>query len=195
MYNNQTDVFRDWLLYIKTSCWFFYITLLTPPPPPPGGWGWHNCSPCHTWRGQGSLWAAKPEMCGPWENWRRDVQVNFRQLQNNKSFVRILLIEILCRLGCATGILESVYSRNQFSPTLTSFLKPEEVNMARVVPLRTAAKEESMGGGQGVPKCNCTGNCLNARCSCKKESRRCNSRCHNKRSCANVDAFIGWNKP
>ena len=25
MYNNQTDVFRDWLLYIKTSCWFFYI--------------------------------------------------------------------------------------------------------------------------------------------------------------------------
>ena len=28
--------------------------------------------------------------------------------------------------------------------------------MARVVPLRTAAKEESMGGGQGVPKCNCT---------------------------------------
>ena len=23
MYNNQTDVFRDWLLYIKTSCWFF----------------------------------------------------------------------------------------------------------------------------------------------------------------------------
>ena len=122
--------------------------------------------------------------------WRWDVQVNFRQLQNNKSFVRILLIEILCRLGCATGILESVYSRNQFSPTITSFLKPEEVNMARVVPLRTAAKEESMGGGQGVPKCNCTGNCLNARCSCKKESRRCNSRCHNKRSCANVDAFI-----
>ena len=28
MYNNQTDVFRDWLLYIKTSCWFFYITFL-----------------------------------------------------------------------------------------------------------------------------------------------------------------------
>ena len=135
------------------------------------------------------------EMCSPWEKWRRNVQVKFRQLQYNKSFVRILLIEILCRLGCATGILESVYSRNQFSPTITSFLKPEEVNMARVGPLRTAAKEENMGGGQGVPKCNCTGNCLNARCSCKKESRRCNSRCHNKRSCANVDAFIGWNKP
>ena len=32
MYNNQTDVFRDWLLYIKTSCWFFYIELLTSPP-------------------------------------------------------------------------------------------------------------------------------------------------------------------
>ena len=24
--------------------------------------------------------------------------------------------------------------------------------MARVVPLRTAAKEESMGGGQGIPR-------------------------------------------
>ena len=188
MYNNQTGVFSDWLLYIKTSCWFFYIKLLTPPSLPLSPFErlfLHN-----HWQIFLSLF-----LCGPWENWRRNVQVHFRQVQNNKSFVRILLIEVLCRLGCATGILESVYSRNQFSPTITSFLKPEEVNMARVVPLRTAAKEESMGGGQGIPKCNCTGNCLNARCSCKKESRRCNSRCHNKRSCANIDAFIGWNKP
>ena len=28
-------VFSDWLLYIKTSCWFFYIKLLPPPPSPP----------------------------------------------------------------------------------------------------------------------------------------------------------------
>ena len=59
------------------------------------------------------------------KTWGRNVQVNLRQLQNNKSFVSIVLIEILCRLGCATGKLESVYSRNQFSPTITSFLKPE----------------------------------------------------------------------
>ena len=35
----------------------------------------------------------------------------------------------------------------------TSFLKIEEVNMKRVVGIRTAAKEESMGGGKGFQKC------------------------------------------
>ena len=91
------------------------------------------------------------------------------------------------RLGCSTGVLDTLFSRNQFSPTLTSFLKPEEVNMEKEVGVRTAARAESMGGGQGFPKCNCTGKCLNSRCRCKKDSRRCNSRCHNKRSCDNID--------
>ena len=40
MYNNQTDVFRDWLLYIKTSCWFFLhkMTYFPPSLPPLHDW-------------------------------------------------------------------------------------------------------------------------------------------------------------
>ena len=91
------------------------------------------------------------------------------------------------KLGCRTGVLETHYSRNQFSPTITSFMKPEEVNMERTVSVRTAAREESMGGGQGFVKCNCTGKCITKRCKCLSSGRRCNSRCHNKRSCDNID--------
>ena len=130
----------------------------------------------------------------------------------------------LYKLGCKTGKLESLYSRNQFSPTMTSFLKLEEVDMEREVPVRTAAREESMGGGQGFQKCHCTGKCQTKRCKCKSLNMRCNSRlvcllpillllfillnlslmplilfflnfflnllslrCHNKRSCPNID--------
>ena len=69
-----------------------------------------------------------------------------------------------------------MYSRNQFSPTMTSFLKLEEVDMEREVPVRTAAREESMGGGQGFQKCHCTGKCQTKRCKCKSLNMRCNSR-------------------
>ena len=82
----------------------------------------------------------------------------------------------LYKLGCKTGKLESLYSRNQFSPTMTSFLKLEEVDMEREVPVRTAAREESMGGGQGFQKCHCTGKCQTKRCKCKSLNMRCNSR-------------------
>ena len=82
----------------------------------------------------------------------------------------------LYKLGCKTGKLDSLYSRNQFSPTITAFLKVEEVDMEREVPVRTAAREESMGGGQGFLKCHCTGKCQTRRCTCKSMNMRCNSR-------------------
>ena len=69
----------------------------------------------------------------------------------------------LYKLGCRSGILDSLYSRNQFSPTLESFLTLDDVNTERIIPLRTAAGEESMGGGQGFFKCSCTGKCINKR--------------------------------
>ena len=47
--------------------------------------------------------SCQTQVCGLSENCGRDVQVNLRQLQNDKSFVWILLIEILCRLGCTKG--------------------------------------------------------------------------------------------
>ena len=53
------------------------------------------------------------------------------------------------KLGCLTGILDSHYSRNQFSPTLEKFLTMEQVPKDKTISLRTAAREESMGSGQG----------------------------------------------
>ena len=54
----------------------------------------------------------------------------------------------LYKLGCKSGVLDSFYTRNQFSPTNESFMTLDDVNMDRVIPLRTADGEESMGGGK-----------------------------------------------
>ena len=63
----------------------------------------------------------------------------------------------------------------------------EDVPLETEVSLRTAARQESIGGGQGVFKCNCTGNCITKRCKCYKAGLKCNSRCHNQRSCTNKE--------
>ena len=47
----------------------------------------------------------------------------------------------LYKLGCRSGILDSLYSRNQFSPTLESFLTLADVDMEKTLALRTAAGE------------------------------------------------------
>ena len=53
------------------------------------------------------------------------------------------------------------------------------------VSLRTAARQESLGGGQGIFKCNCTGNCITKGCKCYKAGLKCNSRRQNQKSCTN----------
>ena len=93
----------------------------------------------------------------------------------------------LWKLGCKSGVLDQWYSRNQFQPTLEKFLTVQDVPMEKEVSLRMAARLESIGGGQGFFKCNCTGNCTTKRCKCFKASVKCNSRCHNQRSCTNKD--------
>ena len=52
------------------------------------------------------------------------------------------------------------YSRNQFQPTLEKCIRVEDVPLETEVSLRTAARQESIGGGQGIFKCNCTGDCI-----------------------------------
>ena len=93
----------------------------------------------------------------------------------------------LWRLGCRSGVLDQWYSRNQFQPTIEKFITADEVPLGIEISLRAAAKAESIGGGQGYLRCNCTGNCKTKRCKCFKENLKCNSRCHNQRSCSNKD--------
>ena len=95
----------------------------------------------------------------------------------------------LWKLGCKSGVLDQWYSRNQFQPTLEKFMSMDDVPMDKEISLRSAARLESIGGGQGIFKCNCTGNCITNRCKCHKAGMKCNSRCHNKRSCTNKEWF------
>ena len=44
--------------------------------------------------------------------------------------------------------------------------------------IRQAVNEMSIGGGQGMVRCNCTGQCMTNRCGCRKANLLCNSRCH-----------------
>ena len=80
----------------------------------------------------------------------------------------------LWRLGCKSGVLDQWYSRNQFQPTLKRFISREDVPLDIEISLRSAARSESFGGGQGYFRCNCTGNCKTKRCKCYKAELKCN---------------------
>ena len=67
---------------------------------------------------------------------------------------------------CKSGVLDQWYSRNQFQPTVEKFMNIADVPVEIEVSLRTAARQESIGGGQGYFRCNCTGNCITKRCKC-----------------------------
>ena len=64
-------------------------------------------------------------------------------------------------------------------------MRVENVPLEIEVSLRTAARQESIGGDQGIFKRNCTGNCIIKRCKYYKASLKCNIWCHNQRSCTN----------
>ena len=68
------------------------------------------------------------------------------------------------KLGTRTGVLDQSYTRNQFSPCVQKFLDINEVLMDKTVAVRTVAKAESEGNGQGMLKCFCTGKCLTKSC-------------------------------
>ena len=91
------------------------------------------------------------------------------------------------KLGTKSGVLDQWYSRNQFQPTLEKFMSVEDVPLDKEISLRAAARAESVSGGQGYFRCNCTGDCKTKRCKCFKAQVKCNSKCHNQRSCSNKD--------
>jgi len=100
------------------------------------------------------------------------------EFRNIKAIVLSCLDNGLYQLGTIHGILKQAYSRNQFSPVKEKFISDEDVPKDKEVSLRTAAKEDSMGTGQGFFRCNCKTGCESGRCKCKKENVLCNSKCH-----------------
>ncbi|XP_071127764.1 uncharacterized protein [Mytilus edulis] len=61
----------------------------------------------------------------------------------------------------------------------------EEINCKTTLSVREAATHQSLSGGQEFFKCSCKTICLSNRCKCKKNGRKCNSRCHSSTTCDN----------
>jgi hypothetical protein len=91
------------------------------------------------------------------------------------------------RIAVKAGVLNGMYSRNQFDLCPQRLLNTEDINTEKTVSLRSAVISESSTGGQGFIKCNCTGaqKCRTRRCKCLKAGLHCNSRCHSSLNCCN----------
>ena len=57
------------------------------------------------------------------------------------------------RLGTCNGILDQLYTRNQFKPCVEKFMDIEDVPKDKTICVRSAAKQASSGNGQGMLKC------------------------------------------
>ena len=88
--------------------------------------------------------------------------------------------ETMFKLGTKEGVFKSYYARNQFEVLPHKHLTLEEVDQLQERALRTAANQQSQGGGQGFTKCGCQKSCQANNCKCFKAQVLCNSRCHSK---------------
>ncbi|XP_045511256.1 KRAB-A domain-containing protein 2-like [Colias croceus] len=92
--------------------------------------------------------------------------------------------EGMYKLGTKHGILNQLYTRNQFTVCKETFIKTDIIPQHEVT-IRECAKKESHLGGQGFQHCNCTGECVSNKCKCKKSNLMCNSKCHKSLTCKN----------
>ena len=92
-------------------------------------------------------------------------------------------------------MLKTLYTRSYISPV--PGVTPEVMGLKTAleswrgmpeVGLREAMRVVSAVGGQGVVQCACKGKCNSNKCSCFKNGRKCNSRCHKGNTdCCNHD--------
>ena len=98
------------------------------------------------------------------------------------------------RLATHAGVIKVCYHRGDLSHITEGTLRGLHLELALKdwrqmvsIPLRAAAVAASFTGGQGMVKCGCGGVC-GGRCTCRKASRLCNSRCHAKNPiCGNCE--------
>ena len=108
------------------------------------------------------------------------------EFDRGPSDPRNLLVVILGKIndfyevGCREGRLINKYTRADLDLVSETLLSPQEVSDAKLT-LRTAVSKVT--GGQGYAKCACKKSCDTSRCSCKKKSMMCNSKCHPGKAC------------
>ena len=94
--------------------------------------------------------------------------------------------ETTYRVGTSQGTLSVDYTRNQFELCPTNFLSCNSVPDVTIT--QTQAMQSASLGISTGSVCRC-GHCRTLRCSCKKASRNCNSKCHKGRTCFNKFSF------
>lgn len=86
-------------------------------------------------------------------------------------------------LGTKGGVINQLYTRNQFAVCKEQLLSPEKGATDETVSLRKASTAISRTGGQGYLRCNCETKCVSKKCSCKSAGLLCNSKCHDSLAC------------
>lgn len=84
----------------------------------------------------------------------------------------------LYELACEVGVFSDLFSRNAFDLLQNCQVEVSIRTDKTIKSIRQAVNEMSIGGGQGMVKCNCTSQCMTNRCGCRKSNLLCNSRCH-----------------
>ncbi|RNA42072.1 KRAB-A domain-containing 2-like [Brachionus plicatilis] len=88
---------------------------------------------------------------------------------------RIIDIEYqfsLYELACEVGVFSDLFSRNAFDLVQNCHIEIEIRTDKPIKSVRQAVNELSIGGGQGMVKCNCTSQCLTNRCGCLKNGKK-----------------------
>ena len=88
----------------------------------------------------------------------------------------------LYKVGTQFGTINTSYTRNDFTPCPENLLRIEDVPCTEVS-LRECAGKFSVGGGQGYKRCQCKTGYGTDKCSCHREKKLCNSKCHGSLSC------------
>ena len=109
-----------------------------------------------------------------------------RARSDSRNIIAIILAVINdnYQLGTKEGRLAQLYTRNQFVICKEKFISKEDVPDIEIS-LRTCARNTSISGGQGYTRCTCKGRCNTNKCSCKRNAKLCNSKCHDSLPCFN----------
>ena len=90
------------------------------------------------------------------------------------------------RIGTRSAKIRGRLARNQIEFIKFTGMKLEDIPDGELS-IREIVRAQSICGGQGFRRCHCKSNCLTKRCSCLKAGIKCNSACHGKGSCDNID--------
>lgn len=119
-----------------------------------------------------------------------NVSLRIPEVDRGRGSARCMLAVVvgvkdgLYELGTKNGLLDHLYSRNEFIVAENNFISLQDVDMLQKLSLRKMAMLAS-GSKQGFIHCSCKRYCIDKKCHCKAKSVLCNSKCHSGSACKN----------